>query len=526
MAIVRLQAIGSIEVPGTKVETDSADSIERMALLVYAGDFDSADGPVKVTPEQLAGLVANHNSALSKVARLAGGAVRLKDCPPVQLDHSTSARDTIGRLMGDIILGDHIAEDTGVKVSAVYGRLRILGRENVERVNDGRWTHLSLGADFERGKLVELTMTPFPAAASASLLTSKKDRKEVYCDYPDGKIKCTVEIDEATGKYHALVDGKEVGDGFVSKETAVEETKKVVQAKLAPIPKEATTNMESGEMNVTKLKGYLVGHKKMTEKDADDQIVHLSKLEGAEDMKKLVAEVAEWNKTRLAAVKTGFADSVSKARLEASQGRILTRLSKLRAEGKITPAEVKKMDLVKLASSSDKDIELVLKTYDDREPVIIPGQFGTIKGTELSQLGAGAGKEKVSKLEAETRANMPLLKRADEAKTKLNSEHADNRTEDTTPPPVTVDADKDGMAYFETEYGEISKMMADGKHGEAKERLKAYMTKHLAMRGGHADHLSTSAEETERHLSALAENMTKMQAQFDELAKIADEQVA
>ncbi len=167
--LVRLKESGSID-PTEKADGDSEISIDRRAMLVYAGTFESMDGEVIVEPEHIKSLVKNHNSVLSKVKRLASGTVHLKHYPPIQLDHSTSARDTVGRLVGDLSVEDHETPD-GKKVPAVFGMVRFLGKENVERVNDGRWTHLSIGADFEKGTVSELSVTPFPAAKQASLLS-------------------------------------------------------------------------------------------------------------------------------------------------------------------------------------------------------------------------------------------------------------------------------------------------------------------------------------------------------------------
>jgi outer membrane receptor protein involved in Fe transport len=55
----------------------------------------------------------------------------------------------------------------------------------------------------------------------------------------------------------------------------------------------------------------------------------------------------------LTKLSSGFSAMVSGARLAATQGRILTRLSRLRASAKVTPAEIKKMDLAKLAASGE-----------------------------------------------------------------------------------------------------------------------------------------------------------------------------
>ena len=167
MKIVRLE-VGSLE-GEAKVDEKKA-YLDKPVMLVYEGEFSSLDGPVTISSEDIDKLVSNHNSFLGKLSRLANGDIPLKHAPPLQLDHSTSARDTVGRLVGEIKVGEHLGED-GQPRKAIMGTARILGADNVERVLDGRWTNVSIGADLENHKITELSITPFPAAADASLLS-------------------------------------------------------------------------------------------------------------------------------------------------------------------------------------------------------------------------------------------------------------------------------------------------------------------------------------------------------------------
>lgn len=140
---------------------------EKRALLVYCGEFNSMDGPVSITQEHLQRILDNHNARLSQLVD-----PKMGDYPPVQLDHSSSAKDTVGRLVGALEMGQHDGQP------ALYGMVRILGAENWERVQDGRWTHLSIGADLDKGELIELTITPFPAAKNAVLMKQGETEEE------------------------------------------------------------------------------------------------------------------------------------------------------------------------------------------------------------------------------------------------------------------------------------------------------------------------------------------------------------
>ncbi len=93
---------------------------ERPALLVYAGKFQSLDGEVEVTPEHLQRLVAAHNGSFAAFTKLENGEYPLKHYPPIQLDHSTSARDTVGRLIGDIYLGEYDVNGSKMDAGRIY----------------------------------------------------------------------------------------------------------------------------------------------------------------------------------------------------------------------------------------------------------------------------------------------------------------------------------------------------------------------------------------------------------------------
>ncbi len=172
---IQLNSVGMMEV---SYEPQAAGaSIEVPCMLVYEGNFQSGGGPVEITEDHLVSICANHNTRLtSLMAKLGLMAEQLpcKYVPPVQLDHSTSAVHTVGRLVGPVHLALHTLEDGSTRRS-LHGTMRILGKENVEKVLDGRWTHLSIGADLDEGKIDELTITPFPAAKEASMLSSSKN---------------------------------------------------------------------------------------------------------------------------------------------------------------------------------------------------------------------------------------------------------------------------------------------------------------------------------------------------------------
>lgn len=594
----------------------------KRAVLVYEGEFGAMDGPVTVTLDDLQRLHENHNNYLDHMLRISGGAgLQMKDYPPLQLDHSTSALHTVGRLVGYLELGPYIRKD-GKEVMALYGNVCVLGAENVEKVDDGRWTHLSVGVDFEAGSFSELTITPFPAAPEASILQALRSRavRQIGLDKADIII---VEYSQGNYGYEILAknsrDKIDDGDGFDSIDQAIREAKNVVstykrkylsegeleemsklnsfkvvasgsdwevvrdQASMGDggavyyvaykknprkrigyykTQKEAeeaakNSNLSKGEtMNEeqkAKLKKHLMEHKKMSEEDAEKHLAkcsedetELSKLSAeADESEKLSAEEAEkaklaaeeeekkaklaaeeeaekaklaaeeeekkeMRKKKLSAAKaeitrmsSDFRKASDNARLAARKGSIAVRLSKLRSEAKITPAEIKKMDLDKLASGDDKTIDAVMKVIEDREPVVMLGALGTVKAEDVHKLSKGT---RMSQLEMETRANMSLLKKT----------ATGDKLKKMSPEEVNVHIDTTPHVHQElsAECDELCKMTQDE---ELKKRLKSWMKKCM----GSSTEDQMSSGDTEKHLSALAESSKLMQTQFEELQKLA-----
>jgi hypothetical protein len=391
----------------------------------------------------------------------------MKEFPPIQLDHSTAAVDTVGRLVGKVELGPYIRKD-GKQVLGLYGYCNVLGAENVEKVEDGRWTHLSVGVDFKRGIFAELTITPFPAAGEASFLSRLKGDKM-------GK-KLSAEEKERFKKH--LTARKKMSEEDAEKHLA-------------------RCEEEDGEFDKMSAEAEEDDKKEKQERErlsADEK----EKEEKEEKLKKLTSAKAEI--TRLGA---NFKKSSDTARLAAAKSKIIVRLSTLRAQAKVTPAEIKKMDIEKLSTEPQSTIDAVLKTYEDREPVIMTGQLGSVKADDLANLGK---EMRVSRLEQETRANMSMLKKTATAPDKLGAA------------PVQQSAAAQVVVPFEAEkaHSEIVHLMDGGKISEAKERLKSFMTSYSALSSS-----ASGSEDAEKQISALADSCKTMQSDFAELEKLA-----
>lgn len=593
---IRLE-IGALE--GEPKMGPDGSWMEKPVKMVYAGKFKSMDGDVEIKDEDIDKLISNHNSLLAKVSRMAKGSVPVTSHPPIQLDHSTSATHTVGRLVGDLTPGEHIDED-GNKFKALMGTARILGKDNVERVQDGRWATVSIGADLEEHKVTELSITPFPAAAGASMLA--RLHKDV--SYMEHEIRVYPSTKDGTGKWRwetkwhsgladseadAVAAGKKCIDEFHEYNPELRawmgDIKRMKGSDIAlpGHPDEALWNkakdayekaqaggskiddkwafvtawykkqggkLSQGEDTMgykehmhkaslyEKARKHLTDHKKMGEEDADKhleaaderELKHLNE-EHDKHMKHLADEDAKkkeeeeklkgklsFHKDGLIKLAKGFKESGKKVQLAEKASKIHVRLTKLRADAKISPAEMKSINIDSLAEKSEEVIEAKLSSYESRQPVIDTGLVGSTKAMTPAQLAKAFKVDGLTAEEVQTRLNMPskregILKRlaevGDEAK-----KHQEHREDDGA---HLHDGDNDeDDKHLEAALTEYKKMSDEGKHDEAKEHLKSYMkkarAKHLGEQGAVSD--PTPA------MSALAAEVKSMQNSFIEFVKL------
>jgi hypothetical protein len=593
------------------------NQLDKRALLVYTGKFSSLDGEVEIAHEDLERLAENHNAFLQRVKRMAGGEVPLKTSPPIQLDHSTSAKDTVGRLVGPLEVGDYVTTD-GDTQKALYGNVRILGRENVEKVLDGRWTNLSIGADIKKGNLSELTITPFPAAPEAKMLSRLSDQVRAFEKHIDS-AKVLPSKMEDSGVYHCAylakredaeavaellkkdslfknVKVEDAGDGYTKvsaedstsekrgdekmaksalgrlfsglklkhmeeeKHESVEHMKKAHMAEVEETKKkmaeEKHESVEHMEESVAKhMEGMLAKHmkhmdayaadhkmgeeehKEMKKKhleaveeeakkhmeamkkrmedgssDKDDKEKQLAE-DKKEDEKKMAEEKEEVKKelSRLASDFRALNESMKHTNKEA---QVTVRLARLRSMSKITPAEVKKIDIARLAKETDATVDAVFKSYENREPVIVPGALGSAKSEDISQV---AKQIKMSSLEKESRMNMPL-KAHQIRMAEGDAPHAAEPKHEMADESANESLKMRHMKHLEV----LKKHLEEQKHDEAMKHLEMMMEE--AKKDGipqSAEHLAEPvSEEAEKKMRSLEGEMKKMSTKFEDLVKL------
>lgn len=550
--IIRLEAAGHFVDPEGDEKPTATDRLERDVMLVYTGQFESMDGPVEVRPEDVERLAKNHNSMLSKFSRLATGGIALKNCPPIQLDHSPSATMTVGRLTGELVVRDMVIDEQPRK--ALFSKMTILGTENVAKVLDGRWTNVSIGADLETGKLNELSITPFPAAAHAAMLSRlsaaellsvirqlarhASPNAEVSLQNGTYEVECSSEpvakrmedILVRNRNFSGVTRAGTIVVCVASPGTKLTEGDTMsLKARLSKLFNLSTGEDKKVDEKAEKLKKHLMDKEKLSAEDADkklgamddeamkklsddcdeDDKLAAKKLADEEEEKKKKAEMTA-KREKLVSLSKGLKASNTSIQLAARTATIGARLSKLRAEAKITPAEIKKIDMAKLAGATDEVVEATLSGYANRQPVIDTTTYGTQKSEEIAKLHSTY---KAEKMLLETALNMPSKKKDAEARMKkMETDHSARLA--ALGADARMAASESAHAHYEM-HDEICKMMDEGRDNAAiKEKLKALMDSVSKMSG-------TDSADTEKKMSALASEVKRLQTEITEVIALA-----
>lgn len=503
--IVKLSATGNIAYGAPRAIGSGV--LERDAVFCYEGRFIDMDGNVvKVTADKLGRLAKNHNSgyqmALAEAVAAGKTEVDPAQCPPVQVDHSTSGWDTVGRVFGLLRLVEGYVPRAGARpVTALVGPVRFLGEDNCERASDGRWATLSTAADFDEGIFTEITVTPFPAAKSAKLLSEGKEKGDAMDPKEKEKLKrhlteCKKMSAEDADKHLAALSDED--SKKLSAEADEEEGKKKLAAEKDEADKKLAAEKDEADKKLA-----------AEEKDKEAKLA----TERAANVTRL-ASTAKAGVVKLARdMRKGFKES----RLESRKSGIITRLATLRASAKITPAEIKKLDVSKLSAKTEPELESFFESLENREPVVMVGQRGTAKAEPIAKLAAQQAKtnSKVERLSA-----MPFTARALGKKYGVETDEHGNVKSTSTRlvegAPIQKqheEPDGDSMGRLNSCFAEACKFMDEGKREDAMRHLKDWM---MSSRNGGTE-LPTEAG---ARMSALAEHNKKLENQFEELVKL------
>lgn len=159
---------------------DSDSKVVRPAILVHSGPdgkgvtYMSGDGETKpFDAKRIQNIVKIHNAKLAKLAAEYGGEdkIPLGAFDPILDQHEGDSNDRIrGRLAHKLRYEVRDVPKVGKNVSCAVTDVTFLGKDTVDRVNDGRIYHLSIGIDENDDTLGETSTVINPAAPGAMLL--------------------------------------------------------------------------------------------------------------------------------------------------------------------------------------------------------------------------------------------------------------------------------------------------------------------------------------------------------------------
>lgn len=430
---------------------DNIDYFDRPCVLLTEGTFQSMDGEVTINPEHIVKMAEVFNAKIEKI-KASGREPVMSDFQPAQVDHLPGAFDTVGRLIGPLKVEVKDGKQT------LFGVIRFLGKENIERAKDGRFTHLSVGIDSLKScELDEISITPFPACKNAILLSNKGA--------------CMTEEEK---KKKAEEEAK-----LAEEEKAKEEE----EAKKLAAEEEEKKKLAEGD------KAHEDAESKKKEEEEEAAVKAKKKLEEDEEKD---------DKKKLGALLVGIKAKQDGMRLAIKQSNIKVRLSTLRANAKITPAEMKKLDVVRLAKASDETIAAVLESYENRQPVILTPVYSTVNAVNPAVV---AQEIRMSELENETRKHLKSVPQKVADKTNQGARLADIKepAENTEEPHTDL-------------WDEIVKCIKAGDENTAKEMYRK-------MRGAKLE--GESCESTEMEMKKLMADMAALDSDYSEVVRLA-----
>ena len=393
---------GQILSQNTPTTQSECDYLDKNCILLTEGTFNSMDGEVTITPEHLDKIAEVYNGKIEAI-KAQGREPVMADYQPAQLDHSTSAKDTIGRLVGPLAVADH----NGKK--SLFGVIRFLGSEAIEKVSDGRWTHLSVGINsLETCILDEITVTPFPACKDAILFSKGKKMNE----------------DENKDKKDE--------EKNLSAEDATDDKK---DEKKLTEDKDEDDKKDEKKMSEDKDEDDKKEEKKLTEDKDEDDNKKEKKLAEKEDTEhekgETDSEEIQEHKKKLSSAITSMKAKQENLRLAIKKANINSQFARLRREAKISPAEMKKLDVVRLAKSSDETIAAVLESFEIRQPAVHTGIYASVNAVNLTAVAKELESAKLSALEKECRARFSSIPKKEGDESNNDTNFSDNKAPET-----------------------------------------------------------------------------------------------
>lgn len=499
--------------------------LDKEAIVLHVGDFDSQDGPVSFNEKRLKLAVETNNGRIKDLATHYGGAdkIPLGEYPRVMEDHegTNPSRATIGRMMGPFSIVKIDVPKLGLKdIPAIKcGKVRFLGKENAARARDGRIYDLSLGVNEKMGDLFdELSAVGEGAAPGARLLS--RARLSKAADYKGFRI------DRINGEYHRTDDQ---GGMHVDKRAA--------PATFTIYDEQANKLINMEFSSIDEAKRYIDSHSKGGHRMA-------KKLVPAGTAKKRLAKLVQAVTTlhllrgELGTAQTKLVTINNSVRLAARRSKIDGEVRGLIRLGKMTPAEYKNLKLDDMAKLDDSSVKICLSAFTAREkPVIEPGQRGSLDAVEQGALAKELGKKR---LRAQTRDDMKRM--GAKLSPDAEAEHAEDKKAlagerpgaGAPAPKKEMGAEGDGnegeahLSEYKKHMADLKKHLAGGNVDEAKKSFDlaekmSLGSKHMSFGDG-AEEGDTKFAEMQEQLDNCSTLVSKLAGEVDKILSVSSDE--
>lgn len=267
--------------------------------------------------------------------------------------------------------------------------------------------------------------------------------------------------------------------------------------------------------------------------------VNLKRLQAVASAKAALASAKE----DLGRINKLVTESKATSKLAIKKAKVITRLGALVKEGKMTPAELKKQDIIRLAKLDDESLSTCLEAYNSREkPVIDPKQHGTTDAVDFAQIGKKLEATQHKRLKLEAKADIARMrgKRLSEKEEAELSEAKDEEKEhkeNMKKAKKMADPEKSGDSESDESHkmwGEHLKHAADAHEAKDYEKLGKHLEAMKAMHEGGAKHLAIPdapmhSDEVQKQLDGMQEQIDSLQMVSQKLAgelgKVVDAEV-
>ena len=253
-------------------------------------------------------------------------------------------------------------------------------------------------------------------------------------------------------------------------------------------------------------------------------------------------------KEEIKKMRSSMGTSTELMRLTQRKGVVTAKLIGLMKEGKLTPAEYKKLNIKELASLKDEVFTMAIKPLEALERKVMPGQLGSTDAPDFSEIGSKLEERQFKTLKSEIKGEIKKLsgggvkfKNEDEDPA-IDKDHKMEGMHNEVEPekkPEVKDADNKfaeptgSMKEHADHLKKLGCHLAEGNIEEAKKAHEEMMKhfeamnpeeKHLSMYDVKSEDYQKSMEDLQKQIDELNTQMGRIAGMIDEITEVEHEE--